>query len=187
MRLPNGVRWTEEEAATVRRMAADGHPGHVVAARLGRSPRSVYSWAYENDVSFGRRTKWSARERTRVVELYRAGMGCEEIGRTFGRTEKAVRAVVRKMGASDRARQGRRVIPYVGLRYALAREGFSASEVIAVLGLTIGARGLHRWIRVYCKRAGLPVPVWPRVPQFRAELVEAKRAALRLTGKGEGR
>lgn len=178
-----GTPWTAEEAATARRMAAAGHTCQVVAERLGRSTKSVYSWAYEHDVKFGRMTKWSARERTRAVELYRSGLGCEDIGRIFGRTEKAVRAVVRRMGASDRSRQGRRVIPYVGLRYALAREGLSASEVIAVLGLTIGARGLHRWVRVYCKRAGLPVPVWPRVQQFRPDLVALKRQALGLTPK----
>lgn len=179
--MPNGTPWTTEEAATARRMAAEGHTCQMVAARLGRSTKSVYSWAYENGVKFGRRAKWSARERTRAVELYRAGMGCKDIGRTFGRTEKAVRAVVSRMGATDRTRQGRRVIPYVGLRYALAREGWSAREIIAVLGIDICPRGLHRWILVYCERAGLPRPSWPRVPQFREDLVEIKRAALGLT------
>lgn len=188
MRLPNGVRWTEDEMATARRMASEGHGFPAIAEALGRTRKSVQSWAHANDVSTGKGQRWTAREAARARALYEAGNTCADVARILGRTEGSVTHRLWKDDVTKRSRSGWWRTDMHATRYALAREGLTADEVIAVLGLKCASVSLRSWMTRYCEKSGLPRP-WAenRGRRFRAELVEAKRAALRLTGKVTGR
>jgi hypothetical protein len=179
-----GTRWTHEEAATARRMAAEGHGFPAIAEALGRSRKSVQSWAHANGVMVGKGKRWTAREVKRAVELYQAGNTCAEVARIIGRNEGSVTHKLWKEGVTTYKRSGWWRTDRHATRYALAREGLTADEVIAVLSLPCKAVSLRHWMRKYCAKAGLPRP-WHANGgrRFRAELVEVKRAALGLTPK----
>lgn len=181
---PNGTPWTEEEAATARRMAEEGHGFPAIAEALGRTRKSVHSWAHANGVKTGKFQPWTIREVTRAHALYRAGNTCAEVARILGRGVGSVTHRLWKDGISSRKRSGWWRTDMHATRYALAREGLTADEVIAVLGLTCMPATLRAWMARYCQKSGMPRP-WGnnRGRRFRAELVEVKRAALGLTPK----
>jgi DNA-binding CsgD family transcriptional regulator len=184
--MPNGTPWTTEEAATARRMAAEGHGFPAIAEALGRSRKSVQSWAHANGVKTGKGQPWTAREVARAHTLYRAGNTCAEVARILGRSENSVTHRLWRDDVTSQARSGWWRTDMHATRYALAREGLTAAEVIAVLGLTCAPVSLRSWMARYCAKANMPRP-WRtnrgRGRTFRAELVEIKRAALGLTPK----
>jgi transposase len=160
-------------------MAEKGCAFPAIAERLGRSRKSVESWAHANGVSTGKGRKWTARESSQAHALYARGMTCREIGEKLGRTQQSVNARLHKDGVTARERSGWRRVTMRSTRYALAREGFASREIIAVLGLTCTPRSLLAWMADYCKRAGLPQVKWRRGPQpYRMDLIEARRAEL---------
>lgn len=187
-----GTPWTMEEAATARRMAADGHGFPAIAEALGRSRKSVQSWAHANGVSTGKGQPWTAAECIRARALYRAGNTCGEVARILGRSERSVGNRLWKDGVTQRERSGSYSTTMHATRYALALEGLTAAEIIAVLGLTCAPVSLRSWMARYCESARLKRP-WHRGMRagsggrIREDVVAAKRQALGLTGERASR
>jgi len=183
-----GRYWTEAEKATARRMASDGASLRQISEALGRSFKSVTSWAHANGVTTGNAQRWTAKEHRRAITLYQAGMTCREIGEKLGRTQQSVNARLHKDGVSSRARSGWRRVRMHGMRYALAREGFSTVEIIAILGLRCQPVSFRAWLVKYAERAGLPRHEWKRGPaRFRVDVVAEKRRELGLTEREPAR
>jgi transposase len=180
--------WTEEEMATVRRMALEGATHRQMAEALGRSVPSVQAWCFTHAVWNGRAMAWTTREHTRAVAMYTQGLNCREIGEALGRTAQSVNARLHEFGVTSRARSGWRRTAMHGMRYALARKGYSTSEIIAILGLKCKGVSFRAWLVKYAERAGLPKPVFKRGPQrFRPELVAEMRRELGLTAGEQAR
>lgn len=177
-----GKPWTYDECETLRRMLKDGHDFNAVSRALGRSYRSVTSWAAAHDVRRRNFEKWTAREVTRARELYECGYTCAEIAKRMGRTEQSVYTQLRRVGVTKRSRSGWYRVDREAMRYTIAREGWSGAEAVAILGLTMKPRSLMAWTKDYAERAGLPPVAWPRGPRpFRDEAVSARRDEIERT------
>ncbi len=175
--------WTSEETARLRQLAHEGLSFRQIAAVVGRTYGSVTGHAQRLEIRTGDQQRWTSREQLRAQELYRAGHTCAEVAAALGRRDGSVYALLHRKGVTTRARCGWHRVPSPALRYGVAREGWTAIEVMAILGLTCARKTFLAWITRYAERAELPAVKWPRgVRPFRHADVAARREELLRAG-----
>lgn len=137
----NGRPWTDRELRELREMCEAGVPCREMAARLGRSLKTIYarcSLAGVSRESGSRKRKWTDADRETVRRMFAAGRPDAEIAREVGRTAAAVTEMRHCMGLV--CREHRRWTPEERLRLRRMRlEGVSYATAALVLDRTAGA------------------------------------------------
>lgn len=100
--MANGKLWTSEEIETIRKMAEDGETKMKVAAKFGRTLKSVSNIAYQSGISFNRSNGWQESEVKKLTEMYESGIFLSVIAKNLGRTEKAITMKIIRLGLTKK-------------------------------------------------------------------------------------
>lgn len=98
-------RWTDEELQIMRDMAASGRSQLEVAAKLGRSKKSIERKATRQKIRFRNPYEWAKEEETELVRLHNEGFDMAAIAERLGYTKSAC---FTKMTQIKKRRPGRK-------------------------------------------------------------------------------